>query len=804
MSDLSDVSSILPVALYKKLQKQLEPIVEKVEALEYATQTIEATPGPKGERGDKGLSGEQGPRGERGETGPQGIQGPRGETGPQGEQGIQGPRGETGPQGEQGIQGPQGERGETGPQGEKGEVGPQGEQGIQGERGPQGERGETGPQGEVGPQGEQGIQGERGERGETGPQGEKGEKGETGPQGERGERGEAGPQGEVGPQGIQGERGEIGPKGEKGDRGERGERGETGPQGERGERGEAGPRGEVGPQGPEGPPGKDATIPDINSIVEPFISNAQTNIDSYIDKSEKTFKNWQSMVNTQLSTIGGGGEVWLGRLNDVDRASAKVDGAYLKYDAATKKWVGSNGSVNITTNTDTNLVGFISGNGSKISGATVGTFNPDSSTIAIRDSGGRLHATQLRLHGENFYSQLNFAPNPSQNISFNFPNTGGTIATTSFVTDQASTTNPLMNGTVAVGTSLRYARADHVHPIDTSRAPLSSPSFTGTPTAPNPASDSNNTRIATTSFVTGKVSTLAPLDSPSFTGTPTAPTPLSTSNDTSIATTNFVTSKLGGFVDLTSNQTIAGTKTFTGQVVLNFSNNQLVLKNGSAVNSMLITVPTNLTANRTITIPDVGASGAFVLNVGPQNISGVKTFTTSPIVPTPTTSEQAATKGYVDSFVRILNTQGRISNSTTTETDIHSYILPIGTLANNGESVEIELFGFTANNVNNKQFRFYFGGSEYIDFGSITLQNTSWTLRIKIQRGEVAGGTGYMKILGILDYDTGKIIKTVETPNTAIDSTTTIVTRITATGVANNDIVSLAGKTVWTRSATTY
>jgi hypothetical protein len=93
--------------------------------------------------------------------------------------------------------------------------------------------------------------------------------------------------------------------------------------------------------GPEGLAGKDAILPDIDAIIDPFIERVQTNVDSYIDKSEKTFKGWQSMVNTQLSTIGGGGEVWLGRLNDVDRTSAKVDGAYLKYDSSTKKWVGA-------------------------------------------------------------------------------------------------------------------------------------------------------------------------------------------------------------------------------------------------------------------------------------------------------------------------------------------------------------------------------------------------------------------------------------------------------------------------------
>ena len=43
------------------------------------------------------------------------------------------------------------------------------------------------------------------------------------------------------------------------------------------------------------------------------------------------------------------------------------------------------------------------------------------------------------------------------------------IATTSFVLQQAATVAPLINGAAAVGTSLLYARQDHVHPVDTSR-----------------------------------------------------------------------------------------------------------------------------------------------------------------------------------------------------------------------------------------------------------------------------------------------------------------------------------------------
>jgi hypothetical protein len=47
------------------------------------------------------------------------------------------------------------------------------------------------------------------------------------------------------------------------------------------------------------------------------------------------------------------------------------------------------------------------------------------------------------------------------------------------ITGLASTVSPV-NGTAAVGTSTAVARQDHVHGTDTTRAPLASPTFTGT------------------------------------------------------------------------------------------------------------------------------------------------------------------------------------------------------------------------------------------------------------------------------------------------------------------------------------
>jgi hypothetical protein len=133
----------------------------------------------------------------------------------------------------------------------------------------------------------------------------------------------------------------------------------------------------------------------------------------------------------------------------------------------------------------------------------------------------------------------------------------------------AGTATPLMDGTAAVGTGAKYAREDHVHPTDTTRAPLASPALTDIPTSPTAAVNTNTTQIATTAFVIGHASAYTPLmdgtatigtgtrfaradhvhpsdtskaslASPAFTGTPTVPTAAAGTNTTQAASTAFV------------------------------------------------------------------------------------------------------------------------------------------------------------------------------------------------------------------------------------------------------------------------
>jgi len=85
------------------------------------------------------------------------------------------------------------------------------------------------------------------------------------------------------------------------------------------------------------------------------------------------------------------------------------------------------------------------------------------------------------------------------------------IATTKFVLGQAGDEEPLMDGEASPGTSKKFARIDHKHPTDTSRAPVDSPAFTGTPTAPTAEPDTDTDQIATTAYVIGQAGDEEPL-----------------------------------------------------------------------------------------------------------------------------------------------------------------------------------------------------------------------------------------------------------------------------------------------------
>ena len=74
-------------------------------------------------------------------------------------------------------------------------------------------------------------------------------------------------------------------------------------------------------------------------------------------------------------------------------------------------------------------------------------------------------------------------------------------STKQYVDNRAATTLPIVNGVAAIGVGTTFARADHVHGTDTSRAALASPAFTGTPTVPTPPIVDNSGLVPNTAWV---------------------------------------------------------------------------------------------------------------------------------------------------------------------------------------------------------------------------------------------------------------------------------------------------------------
>lgn len=105
--------------------------------------------------------------------------------------------------------------------------------------------------------------------------------------------------------------------------------------------------------------------------------------------------------------------------------------------------------------------------------------------------------------------------------------------------------------------------------LDSLKAPITSPAFTGSPTVPTPTASDNSTKIPSTAWVNGftysqaQITSLlaakAPLVSPTFTGTPNAPTQSTSDNSAAIATTAYVNNKVNSLGLSTATNSAYGT-----------------------------------------------------------------------------------------------------------------------------------------------------------------------------------------------------------------------------------------------------
>lgn len=128
----------------------------------------------------------------------------------------------------------------------------------------------------------------------------------------------------------------------------------------------------------------------------------------------------------------------------------------------------------------------------------------------------------------------------------------------------ASTSTPVMDGVGSAGSATSWAKGDHVHPSDTSRAAATdlAPAYSTSSayavgaycvkdgvlyecnTAISSGGEAWNSAHWDAVNITSELGDYAPLNSPALTGTPTAPTAANGTNTTQIATTAFVQNTL--------------------------------------------------------------------------------------------------------------------------------------------------------------------------------------------------------------------------------------------------------------------
>jgi len=151
---------------------------------------------------------------------------------------------------------------------------------------------------------------------------------------------------------------------------------------------------------------------------------------------------------------------------------------------------------------------------------------------------------------------------------------------------------------------------------------------------------------------------------------------------------------------------------------------------------------------------------------------------------------------FADMSKRLLGNQdaifgGVINNDITSSansgggaTDLITYTLGANALKTTADYIEVEAFGIFAANANNKSISLIFGSTTIYSISPTAINGGSWSLRAKIIR--VTSATQEIIVEG--NGTNSVLIKTSYTAG-AENLTTDLIVKVSATGVATDDIV---------------
>ena len=274
-------------------------------------------------------------------------------------------------------------------------------------------------------------------------------------------------------------------------------------------------------------------------------------------------------------------------------------------------------------------------------------YNSSSDVISSYNTSNAWSALASQTYVQNQKASPTFTGTPNAPTADYGTNTTQ-LATTAFV--QGEKLSPAFTGTPTAPTAAAATSTIQIATTAFVQAQKISPAFTGTPTAPTASPGASTTQVSTTEFVTNAVSTLqasttattnslqllkAPLESPTFTGTPIAPTPSDGDVSTKLATTQFV--RLSAPVLSVASK--------TGAVSLTVADVSGAAPLDAPIFTGVVTAPTPIYGSNSIVV----ATTAFVQG---EKLSPVFTgIPSAPTAPAGTNGVQIATTAYADTAV---------------------------------------------------------------------------------------------------------------------------------------------------------
>ena len=281
---------------------------------------------------------------------------------------------------------------------------------------------------------------------------------------------------------------------------------------------------------------KDKVERQLQELAVQYLSDKKQSVQEQVDETASVQKQINE-INTNIRQlilgmqgIGGGGEVRLEFLDDIDRSTAKVNNKFLMYDSTIEKWKGVDAheesgldrvSSHIIPKTDdTYDLGtsslrwrdlYVSGSTVDIGGMKL--TNDGSNNLEVKDSGGAKKTISANIA----FSDISSKPTTVSGYGIS-----DALSLTSLsVGSEASASGDggiSYNNSTGVFTYTppdlsSYATASSVSNVtNESKATMfTSAALTGTPTAPTASTGTNTTQIATTAFVKAEIDALKAL-----------------------------------------------------------------------------------------------------------------------------------------------------------------------------------------------------------------------------------------------------------------------------------------------------